>query len=239
MFKNKKAVIFDMDGTLIDSVGIWNAVDMEILGRYGNESARSLSEKQIQQQRDKLLRKHKGNPQPYNAYYEELKEKYDFSVSAEEAIKARYNLAQEMLASRIDYKPGAPEFLKKLKERGITLAIASTTKRDNMEVYKTKNRNIMEKAPIDETFSLVYTREDAVQMKPDPEIYIKAMNTMGVTPEECIIFEDSLIGTEAAKASGAQVVVVYDKYSDDEREEINALADYIVSDYFEALEMIK
>ena len=235
MFEGKKAIIFDMDGTLIDSVGIWNAVDMEILNRYGNESARSLSEKQVQQQRDELLRKHKGNPQPYNAYYEDLKAKYDFSVSAEEAIKARYNLAREMLAEMIDYKPGAPEFLKEMKNRGFTLAIASTTKRDNMAVYRTKNQKIMEKAPIDETFSLVYTREDAVQMKPDPEIYIKAMNTLGVTPEECIIFEDSLIGTEAAKASGAEVVVVYDKYSDDERVEINELADYVIDGYEQLL----
>ena len=239
MFDGKKAIIFDMDGTLIDSVGIWNAVDMEILRRYGNERACNLSEKEVQQQRDELLRNHKANPQPYNAYYEDLKAKYDFNVSAEEAIKARYDLAQEMLATMIDYKPGAAEFINEMKARGLTLAIASTTKRENMAVYRTKNANIMEKAPIDENFSLVYTREDAVQMKPDPEIYLKAMNTLGVSPEECLIFEDSLIGTEAAKASGAQVVVVYDKYSDDERVAINELADYVVDGYHAILNELK
>ena len=56
MFQNKKAVIFDMDGTLIDSVGIWNQVDMEILSRYGSNVAAELTEKQVQQQRDELLR---------------------------------------------------------------------------------------------------------------------------------------------------------------------------------------
>ena len=143
-----------------------------------------------------------------------------------------------MLATMIDYKPGAAEFLNEMKTRGLTLAIASTTKRENMAVYRTKNTNIMEKAPIDKIFSLVYTREDAVQMKPDPEIYLKAMDTLGVTPEECLIFEDSLIGTEAAKASGAQVVVVYDKYSDDERVEINELADYVVDGYHAVIDML-
>lgn len=238
MFQNKKAVIFDMDGTLIDSVGIWNAVDMEILTRYGRNGADKLTEKEVQQQRDELLRIHKGHPSPYTAYYEDLKKKYDFTISAEGAIKARYDLAQQMLAERIDYKPGAEELLKALKSRGFVLAIASTTKKDNMDVYRNKNKNIMSKAPIDETFSLVYTREDVSQMKPDPEIYLKAMDTLGFEPAECLIFEDSLIGAEAAKASGAEVAVIYDKYSDDEREEINALADYIVSDYSEALEMI-
>ena len=239
MFQNKKAVIFDMDGTLIDSVGIWNQVDMEILSRYGSNGAADLPEKLVQQQRDELLRKHKGAAKPYEEYYRELKAKYSFTVSAEEAIKARYDLAQEMLATRIDYKPGAEKFLKALKARGFVLAIASTTKKDNMDVYKNKNKNIMSKAPIDETFSLVYTREDVSQMKPDPEIYLKAMETLGFEPAECLIFEDSLIGAEAAKASGAEVAVVYDKYSDDEREEINRLADYIIDDYEQAINMMK
>lgn len=239
MFKNKKAIIFDMDGTLIDSVGIWNAVDMEILARFGRNGADKLTEKQVQQQRDELLRKHKSATKPYEEYYRDLKAKYDFTVSAEVAIKARYDLAQEMLATRISYKQGAAELVKKLKAQGFVLAIASTTKRDNMNVYKTKNVNIMQSAPIDEIFSLVYTREDVAQMKPDPEIYLKTMDTLGFKPSECLIFEDSLIGAEAAKASGAEVAVIYDKYSDDEREEINKLADYIISDYNQVLSMLE
>ena len=65
MFQGKKAVIFDMDGTLIDSVGIWNEVDRRILCRYGRNGADKLTEKEIQQQRDEILRIHRSAIDPY------------------------------------------------------------------------------------------------------------------------------------------------------------------------------
>ena len=77
--------------------------------------------------------------------------------------------------------------------------------------------------------------DDPVQ---SPEVYLKVMDVLGLDAEECLIFEDSLIGTEAAKASGAEVAVIHDRYSDDERDQINSLADYIIDDYYQACRML-
>ena len=62
------------------------------------------------------------------------------------------------------------------------------------------------------------------------------MDELGVSTSECLVFEDSLIGMEAAANAGIETVAVYDKYSDDEREEINALAAYTVNSYTELIE---
>ena len=88
----------------------------------------------------------------------------------------------------------------------------------------------------DDLFTLIYTREDVREIKPNPEIYLRVMQELNALPEECLIFEDSLIGIEAAKRAGVQSVAVYDRYSDGEREQINALADYQLESYTKLLE---
>ena len=215
-------IIFDMDGTLIDSVGVWNDVDAALIKELGGpEEDPSFT----QRRRDELLTRFRADDDPYVSYCEELGKIYHSDKSGRDIMKRRYEIAQDFLVNRVDYKEGAPELIKKLASLGKTLVISTTTKRANMEVYRTKNRNIREKAPVDKYFVKIYTREDAERIKPDPQIHEKLLAEMGKKPEDCFIFEDSLIGVRAAKAAGIPVAAIYDKYSDAEREEINALAD--------------
>lgn len=236
MFKDKKIIIFDMDGTLIDSVGIWNQVDIELIEALGGKAD---DPKAVQARRDESLRANRDKANPYHEYCGYLNEYYGFGKDAEFIVKKRYEIARDYLKNSIDYKPDAEKFLKLLKEKGYTLVIASTTKRSNMQVYRTQNRNIMAKAAIDDYFAKVYTREDAAVIKPDPEIYNTVLADFNVKACECLVFEDSLVGVEAAKAAGIETAAVYDMYSDGEREEINALADHRISDYSELIEMLK
>lgn len=251
MFLGKKYIIFDMDGTLIDSVGVWNEVDRllieklmgtkaaEDVGELQRSMSLRLSEREIQKLRDDVLRQYRDTPDPYGEYCRVLKERYGFREAPQEIIKIRYDIAQEYLKNAVDYKAGAPAFLKGLRDAGMTLAIASTTKRNNMDVYRMENTNIRSKAPIDAYFSLVYTREDVREIKPEPEVYVKAMKTLGAKPAECLVFEDSLVGVEAAKAAGIEVAVIYDRYSDEDRAAILKLADYDIRDFDAAMEALE
>ena len=157
-------------------------------------------------------------------------------MSVQDIHSLRYEIAQDYLHHVVDYKEGAELFIKSLKELGYQLVIASTTKRTNMDVYRKHNHRIISKANIDDYFTLVYTREDAKAIKPNPEIYLRVMEDLKVSTKDCLVFEDSLIGVEAAKNAGIECVVIEDQYSDAEREQINQLADYQIKSYLELLD---
>ena len=190
MLKNKKFAFFDMDGTLIDSVGIWNQIDQKLIEKLANKT---IDETTVQNDRDTQLKKFNAQPNPYLCYCQYIKDKYSAQISAEEIIKLRYEIAQDFLQNIIDYKPQA---------------------------------------------DLIYTREDVSKIKPDPEVYQKAMQKFNAKPEECIIFEDSLIGIEAAKKAGIETIAIYDKYSDADTEAIKAQADFYFHNYTELLSFI-
>ena len=236
MLHNKKLIIFDMDGTLIDSIGIWNDIDCDLLRRLTGQDHDPVL---VQKRRDETLRKFRQDPDPYHRYSEFLVQEHQLSLSGEEVVKLRYEIAGHHLRHSIDYKPGVPEILKELKARGYDMVIGSITKKMNMTIYRTENTNMMSKAPIDEYFKAYYTIEDVKETKPNPEIHLKIMKDFGLQPEDCLIFEDSLTGVEAAHNAGIDVVAMYDKHADNDRAKINLLSKYQFKDFFEVLDFIK
>lgn len=232
MFQGKKVIIFDMDGTLIDSIGIWNQVDDILIQRLAHIT---VPQDILQLHRDQKLSEFRFMENPYVNYCGFLADTYQFSLSPEETLALRNEIADEFLIHSIDYKPYAEVLLRQLKEKGYTLVIATTTRTKNMNVYRYHNKNILEKAPIDEYFSLVYTSEDVQKIKPDPEVHLKIMKELQVQPEECLIFEDALVGIEAANNAGIESVAIYDKYSEKDLNLIRQKATYFIQNYQELL----
>lgn len=236
MIKNKKVIIFDMDGTLIDSIGVWNSIDEELIEKIGNKKIDNID---IAKQRDEKLREFSKCDDTYLEYCGFLKEQYESELPKEEIKELRYKIAEKYSKNVIDYKPNAEKVLKYLKEKGFILVIASTTNAYTMETYKKYNQNIIKKANLQDIFTLIYSKDDAKELKPNPAIHIKIMKELNVKPDECLIIEDSLIGVEAANNANIEVAVIYDKYSDSNREEINKKSQYHFKDFEEMLTYIK
>ena len=235
MLDGKKLIIFDLDGTLIDSVSIWNEVDKRYIAHFGHSPCGI----DVQAQRDEKLREFKASDNPYRDYCAFMDKKYGSTLSPDELVKLRYEIADELVVNEVDYKPLADVFIKELKARGYAMAIASTTLRSNMNVYLTKNKNIISKAPLDGIFDLILTREDAEEMKPSPNIFNKAIKHFGVDPSECLIFEDSLVGVEAAHAAGVDAVAIYDESSLKDKDKIASYAIRYFDNYAQIMETLK
>lgn len=215
MFAQKKVIIFDMDGTLIDSVGIWNAIDQELIVRLSHTDVDLHT---IQRQRDETLRALSHVEDAYVEYCAFLKERYGSPLCKEAIRDMRYELAQRYLKEVIDFKPHAETLLHYLKSKGFTLVIASTTSQMTLETYKNANEAMRKKVDFDAIFRLIWGRDAVQKMKPHPEIHHRIMDELHVFPHECLIVEDSLIGLEAAKRAGIEAIVIHDAYSEADKE---------------------
>lgn len=236
MFKNKKVIIFDLDGTLIDSIGVWNDIDRELIEELGTVEFDGVN---IGKQRDSILKELSKTDDMYLEYCGFLKEKYGFKEAKEEVKIIRYKIAQDYLKLKIDYKKDAEKLIKYLKEKGFILAIATTTNHYSVDVYRTENMNLINKANLDEYFTLIFAKDAVKELKPNPEVHLKIMSELNVKTDECLIIEDSLIGVEAANNAEIEVITLYDKYSDADREEIKKLTNYYFNNFNEILNYAK
>lgn len=211
-----------MDGTLIDSIGIWNQVDQALMAAMGGAAEEEMA---VGRRRDAFLADHGNEENPYLSYCLFLARHCGCSWSGEKVFQKRYEISRDFLIHQVDYKKRAPEVIQRLHGLEKTLVIATTTKRANMDIYRHLNENIRSKAPLDKYFTAIYTREDVSSIKPSPEVHEKLMADLEKTREDCFIFEDSLAGLMAARTAGIPAGVIYDRYSEKDRNRMVPLAE--------------
>ncbi len=232
---DKKYIIFDMDGTLIDSIGVWNFTDKKLIEEYGNIT---IDLETVQAQRDNFLH-NRQNSDIYIEYCKYLIEKYNFSIkNPNELLTIRWKKSGEILENEIDFKKDVASLILRLKELGFILVLATMTTKVQLEIYSKKNKKMLSKVNIANVFDLITDMSDVTSKKPDPEIYLKIMEHYNAKPSECLVFEDSYTGVLASNKAGIEVVNIYDKYADVDREKINELADYSINGYNEFINLV-
>lgn len=216
MLKDKKALIFDMDGSLVDSMWVWKDIDIEYLGRFGISIPEDL-QKSIE-----------GMSFTETAEY--FKKRFMLKDSIDEIKSAWNEMAWEKYRTRVMLKPGARELLEYCRQHGIKLGIATSNSRQIVDM-------VLSERKITEYFSCIMTSCEAKKGKPAPDIYLLTAQQLGVEPKECLVFEDIVFGIQAGKSAGMYVCAVEDAYSAYQRKEKMALADHYIKDFTEIREV--
>lgn len=217
MLENIDAVIFDMDGTLVDSMWMWRSIDIEYLGSFGIEMPENL-QKAIE-----------GMSFSETAVY--FKQHFKLKDSLDQ-IKSDWNrMAWEKYRTQVPLKDGVRELLEYLQANNIPTGIATSNSRELTEL-------ILETHGLKGYFATVRTSCEVAKGKPSPDIYLLAAKDLGVEPSRCLVFEDILQGIMAGKNAGMKVCAVYDEHSQKDTKEKIRLADYYVNSMREVLASI-
>ncbi len=209
-----KGVIFDLDGTLFDSMGIWKEVDIAF---FKNHGMRMPSDYQ-----DKIKDMHFKTMAIYT------KERFHLRSSVESIMDEWCDLCFDKYANDVPLKKGVKEFLELLKENNIKIAFATANTTELSEVCL-KNNGIFE------YFNTGAYLHETETDKSDPDVYFLACERLGLSPDECIVFEDLLAGIKGAVKGGFTVCGVYDKHSRRDTENIKRIADYYINSFEELL----
>ena len=212
MLKDIKAVLFDLDGTLVDSMWVWKQIDIEYLGRFGIALPETL-QSEIE-----------GMSFSETAIY--IKEKFQISDSVEQMKEDWNKMAWEKYEKEVFLKNGAEDFLGICKERGIKLGIATSNSKELVA-------NVLCARGVLSLFDAVVTGCEVERGKPSPDVYLEAAKRCGVNTDECLVFEDIVPGIKAGKNAGMKVCAIEDAYSMHQKAEKERLADYYIKDYTE------
>ena len=208
--KDVKAVLFDFDGTLADSMWMWEDIDIEYLGSRGISLP------------DTLQKDIEGMSFSETAIY--FKETFHLKDSLEQ-IKADWNaMAMDKYIHEVPLKQGVMEFLSLLQKEGILMGIATSNSRELVDAA-------LNSLGIAGFFQTVTIGCEVAAGKPSPDIYLEVAKRLHVPPENCLVFEDVPAGILAGKRAGMPVIAIQDDFSDSMTEEKKELADMYINDY--------
>lgn len=209
-----KAAIFDLDGTLVDSMWVWERIDMEFLKKRGytvpenlKDNITHLSFKQVAQ------------------YF---KTTFSIDDSVEAIMDEWHEMAYNEYSNNVFLKEGAMEYLHSLKKAGIKIALATSNSKPLLEATL-KNNGIYD------LFDSITVTDEVKKGKDNPDIYLLAAEKLNVNPVNCMVYEDIVAAVGGAKLAGMNVTAVYDKASEKDLNILKEKADKYIYSYKELL----
>lgn len=212
MLAHKKAVIFDLDGTLVDSMGIWREIDIIYLSQFNITLPETL-QSEIE-----------GMSFHETAAY--FKQRFSLTDSIEEITNCWNEMAFYKYTHEVKLKKGVLEFLNYCREKQLKIGIASSNSQELVD-------GVLKVHGIESYFDAICTSCHGEKGKPAPDVYLKAAKQLQIDPKDCLVFEDIIPGIQAGIAAGMKVCAVDDVYSSHQREAKEKLADYFIHDYLE------
>lgn len=206
-----QAAIFDMDGTLLDSMGMWSSLDRTMLLRHGIEPPADISD------RVRCM-----TIQQAAAYYAAT---FLPQMTAEEIRGEVLKIAAEGYRESLQLKPGAADFLRALHGRKIPFCLVTATERPLAEAA-------LGRLGVLPLFQFLLTPEDGFPGKHDPAVFAEAARRLGTSPQETAVFEDALYAAQTAKTAGFYTVGFYDADSRGDWIALESLCDRMAGNWF-------
>ena len=204
-----KGAIFDLDGTLLDSMFIWDTIGEEYLRSLGKEPHEDLKETFMTLTLEEAAE-----------YY---REHYGVTLSVKEIVDGVNAMVEQTYRTKVTLKPGISEYLAWLKGNGVRMCVATVTDRYLVE-------ETLDRLGVRHYFSEIFTCAEVGFGKDKPIIYQKALEYLGTAKDETYVFEDMLFALNTAKTDGFPTVGVYDRH-EAHQDELKELADYYVLDF--------
>ncbi len=205
---NFKGAIFDLDGTLIDSMWVWREVDDTYLRSKGKIPEKDISRKLAA----------KGMMQSV-AYFQT---EYGINEPAEQMAAELWALAEYAYRYKVTLKSYAYNFIKELRRRGIRCVVATASDKAFTEAA-------LRRLGILDDFVAVVTCDEIGKGKDQPDVFFAAQELLGVQKQEIIVFEDAIHAIRTAKAAGFTVAAIYERHQLPDEPQIRLAADFYLS----------
>lgn len=209
-----KGAIFDLDGTLLDSMDVWKNIDIAFLSKRGLTVPPGYG--------DEIL------AMSFRETAAHTIAKFRLSEQPDDIIHEWNEMAIEAYGHHVQLKTDAKAYLLQLKAQGIRLGVC-TALSQKLYLPCLQNNGIYE------LFDTCISTDDVSRGKSHPDAWLLSATRLGMNPRDCMAFEDVLPAMKGAKSAHMQICGVYDKYADKDKAEILKLSDYYVHSFTELI----